>query len=153
MHVNVREFLAEDVGYRRSFAITGEEPHLEGLQLTKPINGEVMISRIDDGVLVEGHAQTELELVCDRCLRSFTRPANVKFERIYRDSPDDDDLPIDRHDDIDLAPLIGQELVVSLPIKLLDRPDCPGIEGQILATEDAPEPSLRVGDRARIKKG
>ena len=153
MHVNVREFLAEDVGYRRSYAITGEEPHLEGLTLTKPINGEVSISRLEDGLLVDGAVSTELELVCDRCLRSFTRPIGVKFEQLYRDHPDDDELPIDAHDEIDLAPVIQQELIVSLPIKLLDRPDCPGIDGQVTATTDAPAPSMKLGDRARIKKG
>jgi DUF177 domain-containing protein len=151
MHVKVQEFLAEDVGYRRSFAITGERPSFDGLKLTKDIDGELTISRLDDGLLVDGTVTTELELVCDRCLRSFTRPVRLGFEAVYRDHPEDDEWPID-HDSIDLAPLIEQELIVSQPIKQLDRPDCPGIATTATSEADS-APSMRVGDRARITKG
>ena len=151
MHVKVQEFLAKDVGYRRTFAITGERPSFDGLTLTKDVDGEITISRIDDGLLVNGNLTTELELVCDRCLRSFKRPVRLSFQQGYRDQPDADNLPIER-DSIDLAPLIEQELIVSLPIKLLDRPDCPGIAAETKA-DSAPAPSMRVADRARITKG
>lgn len=151
MHVNVQEFLREDVGYRRSFAITGERLSFDALKLTKDIDGEIQISRLDDGLLVNGTITTELELVCDRCLRSFTRPARISFDRIYRDKPeDDDDLPI-KADSIDLSPLIEQELVLAQPIKQLDRPDCPGIVTK--SDDKASAPSMRVADRARITKG
>ena len=150
MHVNVREFLAEDIGYRRSFQITGERPELEGLKLANDINGEITISRLEDGLLVSGSAKTELELTCDRCLRSFTRPVQFRFERMYRDHPVDDDLPI-IGDSIDLQPLIEQELLVVQPIKQLCRPDCPGITPS--SSDEPAAPSLRVGDRARITKG
>ncbi|MBW4061156.1 DUF177 domain-containing protein [Candidatus Saccharibacteria bacterium] len=151
MHVNVREFLNEDVGYRRTFEITGERPPLEGITLTDDINGDVTISRIDDGLLVSGVIHAEIELVCDRCLRSFTRPERIQFEWIYREKPEDDDLPIVK-DKIDLAPIINQELILAQPIKQLHSPDCAGVDGKP-DNEPAPAPSLRVGDRARITKG
>lgn len=151
MHINVREFLAEDVGYRRTFAITGERPALTGVKLAADIEGEVTISRLDDGLLVQGTISTELDLVCDRCLHSFTRPNRISFDRIYRAKPVDDDLPI-VGETIDLAPLIDQELVINQPIKQLHSPDCPGITTQTDTSATA-APSLRVGDRARITKG
>ena len=151
MYVNVQDFLAADVGYRRSFEIAGEKPDMPGLNLTAPIDGEVTISRLDDGVLVNGTIRTGLEHVCDRCLRSFTRPERINFDRVFRDTPEDDELPIEK-DSINLAVLIEQELILAQPIKQLDRRDCPGVEAPIDTTPQV-APSYRIGDRARITKG
>ncbi len=151
MHIGVRDFLAEDVGYNRTFTITGERPELEGVLLTKDLEGEVTISRLDDGLLVEGSLTAEIELECHRCLRSFTRPAAVRFAQIYTERPADDEMPISG-DQVDLAPLIEQEILVNLPIKLLCRPDCPGVEGVEGKYEPTPV-STRLKDQAHITKG
>jgi uncharacterized metal-binding protein YceD (DUF177 family) len=151
MHVTVREFLKEDIGYRRTFEITGERPVLEGITLTDDMNGDVTIARIDDGLLVSGVIHAEIELSCDRCLRSFTRPERVQFSWIYREKPAEDELPIVK-DKIDLALLINQELILAQPIKQLHSPDCDGVDGKP-KNEPAVAPSFRLGDRARITKG
>jgi uncharacterized protein len=151
MHINVHEFLAEDVGYNRTFAITGERPTLNSVTLTQPVNGSITISRIDEGVLVEGDIETEIELECHRCLRTFARSVAVSFAQIFAEAPTGDDMPIIRGD-LDLAPLIEQEILVNLPIKLLCRPDCPGVEG--VEDQYSPAPaSSRLKDKARITKG
>jgi uncharacterized protein len=152
MHVNVREFLAEDVGYRQAFAVSGERPDLEGLTLASDLSGEFILSRLDDSLHVQGNVETVLDLVCDRCLRSFTRPVRVPFERIYRVHPIDDDLPIEGNT-IDLMPLIWQELTVVQPIKqLCGRPDCTKLDTSSDDDSDS-DNNLRLGDRARITKG
>ncbi len=152
MHINVRDILAEEVGYNRSFTITGERPALESVVLTADINGEVRISRLEDGLLIQGQIITEVELECHRCLRSFTRPVSVAFTQVFAPAPTDDEMPIDG-DLLDLAPLIEQEILVNLPIKILCTPDCPGVEGaaEQYTKEDTPGP--RVKDQARITKG
>jgi uncharacterized metal-binding protein YceD (DUF177 family) len=151
MHVKVQEFLAQEVGYRRSFMISGERPDLDGLSLTSDLDGEITISRLDEGVLVTGYVQTELELVCDRCLRSFTRRTRVPLERVYRTKPVDDDLPIVAKE-VDLVPLIWQELTVAQPIKqLCGKTDCASLDPN--SSEPKTKASLRLGDRARITKG
>ncbi|HSX02683.1 MAG TPA: YceD family protein [Candidatus Saccharimonadia bacterium] len=151
MHINVRDILAEDLGYHRTYAVTGERPELPEVRLTHDLEGEVVISRSEVGLLVKVTIKTEIELECHRCLRKFTRPIAISFTQTYREEPGDDDLPIEQ-EQIDLAPLIQQEILVSLPIKLLCRPDCPGVEG--FATEYTnDETSTRLQDQARITKG
>lgn len=127
MHINVQDILAEEVGHSRTFTITGERPSFESVQLTKDIEGEITISRLENGLLVEGTVNTESQQECHRCLSTFTRPAHLKFKQVYakKPRPEEEEMPI-IDNQIDLTPLIEQEILVNLPIKLLCRPDCPG---------------------------
>jgi uncharacterized protein len=127
MHINVRDILAESVGYSRAYKVSGERPSLEEVKLTHDIEGEITVSRLDDSLLVRGQVQTEIELECHRCLRTFTRPVKINVAQEYADTPGDDQMPIEDNA-IDIAPLIEQEIVLSLPIKVLCKPDCPGME-------------------------
>lgn len=150
MQISVRDILIESVGFVRSYKISGETPHLASVHLTQPVSGEVSIARLEDGLLVRGHLSAEVQLECHRCLRTFERPAEIRFDQIYAKGPDDDQLPIE-DDQIDLAPLIEQEIVLGLPIKILCQPDCQGIE--ISATKYTNDNGARLGDQARITKG
>ena len=152
MHINVQDILAHETGHRESFIITDESPDFDLVTLTAPINGEITISRLDQGVIVGGRIVTSIELECHRCLRSFARHLNVRLDQLFTEQPQDDEMPIDPEDRIDLAPLLQQEILLSLPIKQLCRDDCPGVadapEGLIV---DGPDHSL--GSTARITKG
>jgi uncharacterized protein len=127
MHINVSDILAESVGYSRDFTIADEHPRFEDLSLAASINGHVSIMRLENGLAVRGRITTEVELQCDRCLRSFHHPVTASLRQVFTDHPSDDELPIEHNNAIDLAPLIGQEVVLALPIKQLCQPDCPGI--------------------------
>jgi len=127
MHINVSDILAEAIGYSREYAISGEQPTLKGITLTAPIDGRITITRLETGVAVKGRLTTEIELECDRCLRSFARPVTLTLQQVFSERPGDDELPLD-HRQLDLAPAIAQEILLGLPIKLLCRPDCPGIQ-------------------------
>jgi len=151
MHINVRDILVKSVGYSQAYKISGERPNLEGVRLTSDFEGEVTISRLDSGLSVRGGISTTIASECDRCLCTFERPAKVNFSQRFAEVPDDDEMPItDRH--IDLAPLVEQEIILSLPIKTLCKPDCGGIE-------NAPEKYTKedtdnsLSTQARIKKG
>ncbi len=129
MHIHVRDLLAEETGHNRTFAIEGEQPKTLSLVLTQPVNGEVTVTKLGDKQLtVNGRIATQLQLECHRCLRSYTSDVEADFEQIYAVSPSEDELPI-TDEQIDLAPLIEQELVLRQPIKLLCQVDCVGIPG------------------------
>ena len=152
MHINVREFLVEDVGYHRSYRIAGERPSLDAVKLMADIEGGLTISRLEAELLVQANLSTAIELECHRCLRSFTRPVRLVFAQPYSKQPDDDQLPIE-HSEINLDSAIEQEILVGLPIKIICQPDCEGVEGvdKRYTKEDAGP--RRLGDTARITKG
>jgi uncharacterized protein len=129
MHLNVSDLLVKELGYSHDYQIMDEHPPMLSLTLTKPVNGVVTVTKLEgDSLDVKGRVSTQLELECHRCLRSYTSATEIRFHQVFASRPADDELPISG-DLIDLAPLIEQELIVSLPIKLLCQPDCPGVPG------------------------
>jgi uncharacterized protein len=151
VQIDVRDILSEGVGFSREYKIEGEWPNLESVRLTKPIEGEISISRLDSGLLTKGKVATAVELECHRCLSTFSRPVETRFKQLFSQTPDDDEMPI-KHAKIDLAPLIEQEIILSLPIKILCKPDCEGIETAVDKYTKV-ETSARLGDQAHIMKG
>jgi uncharacterized metal-binding protein YceD (DUF177 family) len=151
MRINVRDLLAESVGYNRTYKITGERPNFENLRLDSDLEGEVTISRLDSGLLVRGKVSGDVQAECHRCLRSFSRPTSITYSQMYAASPDDDEFPIEG-DEIDLGPSIEQELILAQPIKQLHSPDCRGIQAAGAGyTKDDSGTSLK--HQARITKG
>jgi len=151
VQISVRDILSESVGYSRTYKIDGETPSLATVRLAQSVVGEVAIARLESGLLVRGQIETEASIECHRCLRTFDRPVKLRFKQLYAPDPGDDELPI-VDDTIDLAPLIEQEIILSLPIKVLCTPNCRGIE--IPASKYTKEDTgARLGDQARITKG
>ena len=151
MHINVRDILAESVGYNRAYKVSGERPDLVEVKLTQDLEGEITISRLEDSLLIRGRLQAEIELECHRCLSTFTRPIKIGFKQEFAGTPGDDQMPI-IDEEIDLAPLIEQEIILNLPIKILDRPDCPGIVDAAGEYTKATDSDARLENRARITK-
>jgi uncharacterized protein len=151
MHIQVKDFLAESVGYNRSYQIKDEHLSLETVHLVEPISGELTITRLEDNLMVRGHLATVAQLECHRCLRTFDRPVRLAIAQVYSQHPGDDELPI-IDATIDLAPMIEQEIILSLPIKILHAPDCAGLEDtpEQYANSDS---SVRLQHQARITKG
>jgi uncharacterized protein len=143
MHINVRDILAESTGSQRDYKITGERPQLERSRLLADLEGEFTISRLESGLRVRGRLETEIELECDRCLNSFGHPVRIRFQQVYADKPGDDELPIERAGTIDLEPTVDQEIILSLPIKILCQPDCSGIAAPASTTIKQTKGNLR----------
>lgn len=154
MHINVRDILIESVGYSRTYKISGERPDLADVKLTQDIEGEISISRLDASLLVRGQLFTEIQLECHRCLRTFTRPMRFNLAQEFAEQPVDDQMPITSEGTIDIAQLVEQEIILGTPIKVLDRPDCPGIQTEAgRYTKEEAESDGSLGNRARITKG
>ena len=142
MHIDVRDLLFEPVGTSRQYALTDETPTLEDVAIAQPVEGEVVLTRLEEGIMAIGSVQTAVELECHRCLRTFTQHLNVKLSQLYAEQPGEDQLPIKQHK-IDLAPAVREELLLAIPIKAICGTDCPGPPGKTVA---GPEP-------AQAKKG
>jgi uncharacterized protein len=155
MHVNVKNILADDVGASSTFRIADEHPQLADLDITEPVNGEVILLRIEDGIIAEGRVSLVLRLQCHRCLVDFDLPLSVKFSGDYALNPKGDQWPIAPNDDIDLGPLLRQEALLSVPIKQLCRPDCFGLCVVCGLPQDKAHthPANQISHHPRIVKG
>ena len=107
-----------------------------------PVTFDVRAQRAGGGVLVSGSLAAELEVDCVRCLAAFPHSMEREFEVSYRRAVsgggpdeaelDENDLDLDYYGDegIDLQQLLGEQLLLSLPMKPLCQTDCKGLCSQ-----------------------
>lgn len=102
----------------------------DDLTFTSPLIGVINWQSIGPNEILGSIAvQTKLELVCDRCLASYTYPVNLTYKQLFsREDVGDVAAKIDDREEIDILPSLLQEIQVRLPMKLLCRPDCSGIK-------------------------
>ena len=82
-------------------------------------------------VSVKGNATVVLQMQCDRCLKEVHQPVQLQFETEV-DSPDveiDEDDVQDFMDNysLDVEEFINNEILMSLPAKVVCKEDCKGI--------------------------
>jgi uncharacterized protein len=121
--------------YRVS-APVGEPMGIEVIAVPKgaDIDLDVRLESVAEGVLVSGSATGTADGECARCLRDISVPVSADLRELYAypDSTtaattDDDEYPRLIDDLIDLEPLVRDEIVLTLPLAPLCRPDCPGL--------------------------
>jgi DUF177 domain-containing protein len=134
--INVAQLLKEPVGTSQSHDING----IIGEEVEGFVEGKAKLTRISQGVFVQCKLNTEVKLVCSRCLDTFSWPMSFTAEEEFlpiSDVSDDSALSspeqsgeftIDDKSILDLGELIRQYVLLNLPMKPLCRPDCPGIK-------------------------
>ena len=137
---NVAGLLAEDPGASREFDVSDvtipldDDPELAG-----PISGHVRLRRTNRGIIADARLQAGLRTECSRCLphgsarsTSLSRRSSCPRSTSSTGKP----LPADAepdvarltdHHEIDLEPLVRDELVLAEPIAPLHSPDCAGL--------------------------
>ncbi|MDD6275796.1 MAG: DUF177 domain-containing protein [Clostridia bacterium] len=75
-------------------------------------------------------AEFTLNLTCDRCAAPFTRDFSIPVEHILvteTNDEDNDELIVIDSFHYDLEPLVTEDIILSLPTKVLCKEDCLGI--------------------------
>ena len=104
--------------------------------IAKPLAWSVTVSNTGDGLLLAGTVEAHVEIMCARCLESFSFPLFGEVEGYYLIS-DDGATPKDfeegefeilpENNEIDLEPLLRVALLLELPFIPLCDENCKGI--------------------------
>jgi uncharacterized protein len=141
LQFNVAQLLKQQSGARRVYDIDAKMPSLdENLTVVAPFHGQVRFMRINTGVLVTGSLETVVELACTHCLSNFRAPVRFEIEeefhptldittgaRLLQEPDQDPATVIDARHILDLAEVVRQDLLLSLPPSSLCQPDCRGL--------------------------
>ncbi|HEY0889863.1 MAG TPA: YceD family protein [Nocardioides sp.] len=100
-----------------------------------PVQLDLRLEAVMEGVLVTGTATADLEGECVRCLEPISDEIEVRFQELYmyddirdaRDVSEDDEVSMLRDDLVDLEPLLRDAVVLALPFQPLCQDDCPGL--------------------------
>ena len=130
MKIDVTPIMAEATGFSRTYALKDEPLEVVELSLAQPVNGSVTLLRWDEGIQLSGQVEGALRVVCHRCLTEFEQAVRAPLQVNFSESPRDEEFPIAtnrRGSELELDPLIAQELVLQLPAQVLCREDCLGL--------------------------
>ncbi|WP_459968870.1 YceD family protein [Nocardioides pyridinolyticus] len=97
-----------------------------------PVELDLRLEAVVEGVLVTGTASAELAGECARCLEPIDDEIDVRFQElfVYDDqdySSEDDEVSKLEDDLLDLEPLLRDAVVLALPFQPLCEDDCPGL--------------------------
>jgi len=130
--IDVRELLGH-AGSSRAVSVFGTlaglRTELAELPDDAPVEADVVLESVVEGILVSGSLQGRIRIRCARCLKGSERPFDVEVAELFSEDldPDDDAYPIERPGWIQLEQLIRDALGVELPFSPLCRPDCAGL--------------------------
>ena len=127
-------------GSQREVSLTEAAPAELGIEVLtvpegSPIQLDLRLEAVMEGVLVTGSAQADLVGECVRCLEPIEDAVDVRFQElfVYDDAAhadvDDEELDVRRLEDdlIDLEPLLRDAVVLALPFQPLCSEDCAGL--------------------------
>jgi uncharacterized protein len=99
-----------------------------------PVEFDIRLEAVMEGVLVTGTATAGLDGECVRCLEPIHDDIEVDFQELFvyeekDDETDDEDSGTSRleGDLLDLEPVLRDAVVLSLPFQPLCQDDCPGL--------------------------
>lgn len=107
------------------------------LETVSPLMVRGVATSIGNGVYVQANVKGTIDLICSRCLSPFRKNLNLNCEAKYVDEAAEDEEKTSDDEDVETYPLDGtychldemirSEILLSLPMKPLCRPDCKGI--------------------------
>ena len=136
MQISVSQLLTAPIGTKRDYDVSGTVDASGGGHL---IQGKVVLTRTNRGILLKGALNIESEVTCCRCLNSFAYPLTLNIGEEYFpvtdvtsgapiSIPDEPGcFTIDEHHLLDLTEVILQYALMAVPMKPLCREDCTGL--------------------------
>jgi len=132
--------LSRRPGSQREVSLTVPAPAELGIEVLSvpegaPVELDLRLEAVMEGVLLTGTAQAVVEGECVRCLDPISDDVEVTLTELFvyddardRDSASEDDEVSMLDDDLlDLEPLLRDAVVLALPFQPLCSPDCPGL--------------------------
>ena len=118
-----------------------------------PMNLDLRLESVHEGILVSGTASAEATGECGRCLEPITMDLEVPVQELFLYEPDealeedDEDQQLVVNDYVELEPVLRDVIVGSMPFQPVCKEDCQGLCDQCgIRLEDDPDHHHEVID-------
>lgn len=123
-------------------------------EIRKPVKVNFEITKDKDGYKLKLKMEGYVELECSRCLEIYEKDISQEKTKLLQNTPEGEgvlmlkpkDLEVtfmEEHDKVDIADLVREEIILSIPMKPLCSPYCRGIPGYDVKFEDEAERKTR----------
>lgn len=108
-------------GMRLAGTLDANELSLEcvGITPSGPLDYDLAAELASRELIVRGRLRLPLELVCSRCLKTYGEELRVPRYTFTR--------TVQEREIIDLTESVREDIIISLPLKPLCRPECKGL--------------------------
>jgi uncharacterized protein len=109
-------------------AVSGLHTELADVPEDVPIEGDLTLESVVDGIFVHGAVAGRFEMRCARCLKEFDREFDVAMDEVYVRQPGpEDDYGLTPELTLDPEPMVRDAVVLEMPFSPLCKPDCLGL--------------------------
>ncbi len=130
LKLNVGFLIKEGVGYSRTIPFAEPAVDIASDLSVANLRGEITLTRTPQGLFVQGKLIGEVTGECSRCLDSTLVTLTGRLGDMYyypADTAPADELTIPEDLNLDLAPDVRDDMLLSQPMHVLCRPDCKGL--------------------------
>ncbi|NLT29216.1 MAG: DUF177 domain-containing protein [Propionibacterium sp.] len=127
--------LGRRAGAAKTVRLTASAPEGIGTEMIgvppeSPIELDVHVESVGEGILVSGDATVQILGECARCLGEVTDEMTVDLQELFLHpgvEPDDEEAHRVQNELVDVEPVLRDAVVLDLPFTPLCRPDCAGL--------------------------
>jgi uncharacterized protein len=155
--VNLRHLEANNVRLDGTLPVEelDADPHDEVIQVTHPLEYDLEVQKLEEGLLVQGWLKLVLECQCVRCLKAFPHAVELPDWTCHVPLGGEEAAPV-VSDCVDLTPYVREDILLEFPRHPLCNPECGGLPGTSVGksknTSDAAEPEVGSPAWAELNK-
>lgn len=108
--------------------VDGLRTELAAVDTEAPIEGDLTLESVVEGIFVTGTVGGRMTMRCARCLREFDSEFDVAMNELYvREPGPEDDYALTDDLTLDPEPMVRDAVVLQMPFSPLCKPDCLGL--------------------------
>jgi DUF177 domain-containing protein len=129
--IDIRDLLDRPGSARRIHLeepVPGLETELASVPEDTPLQGELTLEGVVEGIFVHGSVGGRFAMRCARCLKEFEQPFDVAMNELYvREPGPEDDYVLTPELTLDPEPMLRDAVVLEMPFSPMCKPDCLGL--------------------------
>lgn len=128
LKINVGFLLADGPGHSHETIFDIPEVRVADDLTLDYARGPLRLSRTKEGILVQGKLDVGITGECYRCLEAVTQNVTIALEELYNyPAQPGAELAVDEAANLDIAPLLRDEVLIITSRGFLCRDDCKGL--------------------------
>jgi uncharacterized metal-binding protein YceD (DUF177 family) len=114
------------------------------IQVAQPLEHDLEVQKLEDGLLVQGRLRLNLECQCVRCLKPFQHCLELE-EWTCHLPLQGEDCVVAVNDYVDLTPYVREDILLEFPRHPLCDPECRGLPGMSIGKSKNSSSTSKAG--------